>query len=132
MISSIGIKWVILVVVLLLVSYYAYGYGQSHTGTKPQELSNSIVYKQTRYEKCIYQCIEGKGEKASYCKSDLKNFIDNYDKYYSPVGVSSAFTDKYTETSNPQPQETANKALCFRLVVGCRVGLCKDYLNIEK
>lgn len=130
--SSMGIKWIILVVVLLLVSYFAYGYGQTHTGTKLQELSNSIIQKQTRYEKCMYQCMEGKDESASYCKSDLKDFIDNYDMYYSPVGVSSAFTARYTDTSNPQPQEAAYKALCFRLVVGCRVSLCKDYLNTEK
>lgn len=83
------------------------------------------------YEKCMYQCMEGHTKTVKYCSDDLKDYIDNYDKYYSPYGVSSAFASKYSDPSKPNSPETGYKVVCFLQVVGCRKSHCKDYLNSQ-
>lgn len=88
---------------------------------KPLNLTNSS------YDKCINQCMEGHTQTIKMCKSDIQDYIENYDTYYSPYGVSSAFATKYANKLHPE--KTAYKVICFREVVGCRETTCKDYIG---
>lgn len=89
---------------------------------------------QTSYEKCIYQCIKGHGDAVeNACRSTLPDLIDHYNKYFSPLGASQAFIDKYmgknVDIAKLQTQySTQASYVCFRYVVNCRMNLCKDYL----
>lgn len=88
---------------------------------KPLNLNTSA------YDKCINQCMEGHTQTIKMCKSDIQDYIENYNTYYSPYGVSSAFAAKYADKLHPE--KTAYKVICFREVVGCRETTCKDYVG---
>src|SRR3989338_10052179 len=81
-----SMKWlVIAIIALFLISTASFIIGRKTSGNSMREIANtfkSIGKAQSPYEKCMYQCMEGHTELINYCKPQLNDFIDNYNKYY--------------------------------------------------
>ena len=130
--ASISTKWFGLGIVLIfLIGVSAFIMGSKTANNSISQIADtfkSIGQTQSSYDKCMYQCMDGHTEPISYCKPYIKDFIDNYNKYYDPFSVSSAFEDVYIDKTKQVSQENGIMIACFRFVVGCRVNVCKDYL----